>query len=107
MKTYPLKVQRLHASDGDLEDLGWYSKGHHTEAEFREAWHAAHMLTPFGETKAEFVKHPSEADETKCTFSLEWWRTIPRGDGYTFRRAPASARGSFPVTALLSPEADI
>ena len=87
MTAYPLKVERIHALDDD-DDLGWYSKGHHPESEFREAL-----------SRREY-RHLCEADESECHFSQTYWRKVPRGDGSQFYESVAGKPGAFPVTVL-------
>lgn len=93
-RSYSLDVVRLHSLDGDYDDLGWYSKGHHSEEEFRK------VLT---ERLADY-RHECEADETKCTFYVGWWRVAANR---RFIRATPRAPFSFPVTALLTDEAEV
>lgn len=96
-----IQIRRLHCVDGDQDDLGWYAKGHHDEKAFRDALEASFWLnTPTGRER---YKHPSEADETRCRFVQQWWiNAFGR-----FRQVTPKARGAFPVTALLTPEAEV
>lgn len=96
MTDHPLSIERLHSSDGDYDDLGWYSKGHHDEARFRSR--LAAMLAEH--------RHPSEADETRCHFVHAWWRNVPTADGMRLQTAAPKSRGAYPVTAMLTPEAE-
>jgi hypothetical protein len=96
-----IHIKRLHSLDGDYDDLGWYAKGHHDEKAFREALEESFWLTN-AEGERERFKHPSEADETRCRFIQQWWiNAFGR-----FRTATPKARGAFPVTALVTPEAE-
>jgi hypothetical protein len=96
----PEQIERLHDADGDYDDLGWYAKGHHSEADFRAALEAYFWRpTPTG---SERYKHPCEADETECTYFQGWWRVA---FGRLQTTAP-HARGAFPVTALLTDNAE-
>lgn len=103
MKHYELRIERLHAADGDHDDLGWYSKGHHQEADFRAALEESFWIRRPDGTSERF-KHPSEVeDETKCRFVQQWWRITP----HRILEASPNARGAFPVTAMLSPESSL
>lgn len=91
----PLLIERLHALDGDHDDLGWYSRGHHSEKAFRAA------------LAERTQRHPCEAAEAECRFVQGWWRKVPRGDGAQFHAARPGSRGAFPVTALLLPGSEL
>lgn len=100
-----IKIQRLHALDGDHDDLGWYAKGHHEEADFRKALEESFWLT--GPNGRERYKHPCEADETECRFVQTWWRNVPHGDGMRFQAATPRTMGAYAVTAMLTPDTEI
>lgn len=97
-----IQIQRLHALDGDQDDLGWYAKGHHEEAAFRAALEESFWLTNLDGVRVRF-KHSCEADETECRFVQQWWRNAFG----RFVATAAHARGAFPVTAMLTPEAEL
>lgn len=98
-----LKIERLHAADGDHDDLGWYSKGHHGEAAFRAALDETFWYTDPRDGQRKRDKHPCEADETRCEFVQTWWRVV---GGNRFHSAVPNSRGAFKVTAMLVPEAE-
>lgn len=97
-KNYELNPTRLHALDGDHDDVGYWSRGHHAEADIRRV---------VGEAYPPETRHPCAADPSTCVYFMGWWRSVPCGDVSRFYRAKVGDRGSFPVTALLTPEADI
>lgn len=93
-----LNPTRLHALDGDHEDVGYWSRGHHSEDAMRAEVAKAY---PDGE------RHSCAADPDLCVYFMGYWRKVPRGDGSQFYRAKAGDRGAFPVTALLAASAEI
>lgn len=94
-----IDVERLHALGGDDNDLGFWAKGHHSEADMRAA-----VITSYGERHNSCVADPAE-----CSWSQQWWRKVPRAGGaeFQFHSAKAGTPGAFPVTALLTEQADI
>lgn len=98
MPNNELNPTRLHCLDGDDDDVGYWSRGHHSEEAMRLAVASAY---PPDE------RHPNAADPAQCAYFMGWWRRVPRGDGGQFHRAVAGSRGAFQVTALLVPGCDI
>jgi hypothetical protein len=98
MSNNELSPTRLHALDGDHDDVGYWSRGHHAEDAMRAA--VAQAYPP--ETR-----HTCAAEPDGCSYFRGWWRRVPRGDGAQFYRAKEGDRGVFAVTALLTPEAQI
>lgn len=93
-----LMPTRLHSLDGDHDDLGYWTRGHHSEADMRAA-----VLEGY----PEHDRHPCAANPGECTYVVAWWRRVPTSDGSRFVDAAQGARGAFPVTALLTLEAEI
>jgi hypothetical protein len=98
MTQHELSPTRLHSMDGDHEDVGYWSRGHHPEEAMRKAT---------DETYPVDARHSCAADPTACVYFMGWWRKVPRGGGSQFYRANVGDRGAFPVTALLTANADI
>lgn len=98
MSKNELNPTRLHSLDGDYADIGYWTRGHHSEVDMRAAVSAAYP---------DDDRHPSAANPRQCTYVTAYWRRVPSVDGSRFVDARAGARGAFPVTALLTLEAEI